>query len=59
MMVLVIFIICCLYYLVVLITCMVAEMEKRKNIAQTQILDQKIAQITRNSRHIIIHVKRA
>ena len=36
-----------------------AEMEKRKNIAQTQILDQKIAQITRNSRHIIIHIKRA
>ena len=28
-----------------------AEMEKRKNIAQTQILDQKIAQIMRNSRH--------
>ena len=36
-----------------------AEMEKRKNIAQTQILDQKIAQITRILRHIIIHVKRA
>ena len=35
------------------------EMEKRKNIAQTHILDQKIAQVTRNSRHIIIHVKRA
>ena len=34
-------------------------MEKRKNIAQTQILDQKIAQIMRNSRHIIIHVKKA
>ena len=36
-----------------------SEMEKRKNIAQTQILDLKIAQITRNSRNIIIHVKRA
>jgi len=37
----------------------VPDLEKRKNIAQTHILDPKIAQITRNSRYVIIHVKRA
>ena len=36
-----------------------AEMEKRNKIAQTQVLDLKIAQKTRNLRHIIIHAKTA
>ena len=36
-----------------------SEMEKRKKIAQTEFLDQKIAQKMRNSRHIIIHAKTA
>ena len=35
------------------------EMEKRNKIAQTQVLDLKIAQKTRNLRHIIIHAKTA
>ena len=35
------------------------EMEKRNKIAQTQVLDLKIAQNTRNLRHIIIHAKTA
>ena len=37
----------------------VTEMEKRNKIAQTQVLDLKIAQKTRNLRHIIIHAKTA
>ena len=45
--------------LFIVFVCCTAEIEKHKNIAQTQILDQKMAQITRNSGHIIIHVKRA
>ena len=34
-------------------------MEKRNKIAQTQVLDLKIAQKMRNLRHIIIHAKTA
>ena len=37
----------------------ISEMEKRNKIAQTQVLDLKIAQKTRNSRHITIHAKTA
>ena len=38
---------------------LLSEMEKRNKIAQTQVLDLKIAQKTRNLRHIIIHAKTA
>ena len=36
-----------------------AEMEKRNKIAQTLVLDLKIAHKASNSRHIIIHAKTA
>ena len=36
------------FHILIFMCTLQSEMEKRKNIAQTQILDQKIAQITRD-----------